>query len=142
MKGDRLPAHEHVARHCRKNDLFWNGIVPERVLESAFEPDDDGVSTTWLEFFKGNHHQNLIEVRKAVCASLTPKSSNRLAILNVGNIEANAAAAKAHVIEDPIADPRGNPAHALVKEPADFKDVKVREAVAATVKPADIETYY
>jgi hypothetical protein len=82
-------------------------------------------------------------VRGAI--GLTHKPSNRLAVINVGNIERAGAAATAaglHVIEDPYTDPPpGNPAHALVKEPVELGDQKLREAIAATIQPSDIETY-
>lgn len=139
----RLPPQNHVARHCRKNDLDWFGVTPVGILECALIPDQDGISVTCVEFFGGaNRQSNMPQVRAAVCTRLTPKvKSNRLAILNVGRIEgagqANGAALR--VIEDP--DPPGNPGHALVKEPADLNDKKVREAIAATVQQGDIETY-
>ena len=146
MKGDPLPAGDHVARHCRRNDLHYAGSVPDGILECALVPDDDGLSVTWLEFFKGpNRQANMLGVRSAMTAVLTPKPSNRLAVFNVGNIER---AGKAHsgaglqVVEDPYTDPApGNPAHALVKEAATLGDKTLREAIAATVQPGDIETY-
>lgn len=146
MQGDALPAGDHVARHCRKNDLHWTGQVADGILECALVPDDDGLSVTWLEFFKGpNRQANMVGVRSAITAVLKPKPSNRLAVLNVGNIEraGNAhSAAGLQVIEDPYTDPPpGNPAHALVKEAATLGDQKLREAIAATVQPGDIETY-
>jgi hypothetical protein len=142
LQGDALPATDHVARHCRKNDLHWTGPVADGVLECAFLPrpnEDDGLSTTWLEFFKGTRQQNMMEVRKHI--GLTPKASNRLAVLNVRNIKN---AGKAHstaglqVTEEP--DPN-NPAHALIKEATTLADLILREALAATVQPSDIETY-
>ena len=146
MKGDPLPAGDHAARHCRQNDLHYNGKIPDGILECALVPDEDGLSVTWLEFFKGSDRKaNMVGVRSAITAVLTPKPSNRLAVLNVGKIEQ---AGKAHsagglqVIEDPYTDPPpGNPAHALVKEPATLADKTLREAIAATVQPSDMETY-
>jgi hypothetical protein len=146
LKGDRLlPAH-HVARHCRQNDLHYAGKIPAGILECALVPDEDGLSVTWLEFFGGKDRvANMAGVRAAITAGLTPKPSNRLAVLNVGNIERAGSAASAaglRVIEDPYTNPPpGNPAHALVKEAATLGDQKLREAIAATVQPADIETY-
>jgi len=142
LQGDASPATDHVARHCRKNDLHWTGTIADGVLECAFLPrrnEDDGLSATWLEFFKGTRQQNMAEVRKHI--GLTPTASNRLAVLNVRKIES---AGKAHsaaglrVTEEP--DPT-NPAHALIKEAATLADLTLREALAATVQPSDIETY-
>jgi hypothetical protein len=146
LRGDRLSSQHHVARHCRKNDLFWDPVTltPTQVLECAFVPraqEDDGLSTTWLEYFRGNHPQNMTEVRRHI--RITPKQSNRLAVLNVGNIENAGNSVGLHAVEDPDDPPcpPGNPAHALIKEPVSFQDLRVREAVAFTVQAGDIETY-
>jgi hypothetical protein len=142
VKGDRLLPGHHVARHCRRNDLTWSGNTATGVLEGAFDPDADGVSVTWLEFFQGDRQQRMLEVRQALLSHLTPKASNRLAILNVGKIEAAGNAVGTHVVEDPFMDPPpGNPAHALIKETSGLQDVKVREALASTVDANEIETY-
>lgn len=143
VKGDRLPASHHVARHCRKNDLIWSGRVAVGVQEGAFVPNDaDGLSVTWLGYFGGDRQANIAGVRSAI--GLTPKPSNRLAVLNIGNIERAGAAIGAGllVVEDPFTDPPpGNPAHALVKEASELANRKLREALAAMAQPADIETY-
>jgi hypothetical protein len=143
-KGDRLQPAHHVARHCRYNDLIWNGATATGIQECALMPDEDGVSVTWLEFFAGKDRQsNMVAVRAAIRNRITPKpKSNRLAVLNVLNIEKTGQAAGLFVIEDPDIDPPpGNPAHALVKEPAALQDQKLREAIAAAVRPQDIEMY-
>ena len=69
---------------------------------------------------------------------ITPGRSNRLAIFNVGKIEAAGAAANIVVIEDPVPS---NPAHALMKESAGLQAQMVRAVIAATVPQSDIETY-
>lgn len=143
MKGDRLSASHHVARHCRKNDLIWSGKLVVGVQEGAFVPNDaDGLSVTWLEYFGADRQANIAAVRAAI--GLTPRPSNRLAVLNVGNIERIGAEIGAGlvVVEDPYTDPPpGNPAHALIREASALADQKLREALAAMVQPADIETY-
>jgi hypothetical protein len=147
MKGDRLPLGHHVARHCRKDDLFWDPLtmVPTHVSERAFLPrsqENDGLSSTWLEFFKGNRQYNINEVRRNI--GLTPKKSNRLAVLNVGDMELVGNSVAVHVIEDPDDPPcpPGNPAHALIKEPVSFGDKSLREAMAFMVQAGDIEPYF
>lgn len=136
-----MPPQHHVARHCRKNDLLWLGTTPIAVLESAFDPDGDGVSVTWLEFFGGDRHHQFAEARRHITFRITPKPSNRLAILNVDNVETAGSAASIVIVEDPIADPPANPAHALIKEPAALQSQLIRAAIAATVQASDIETY-
>jgi hypothetical protein len=143
LKGDRLPPEHHVARHCRKNDLVWDGTgIATGVLECALTPDAEGVSTTWLEFFGGARQHNLSEVKR--CQRLMPRSSNRLAVLNVGNIENVGSGVGAHVVEDPDDPPcpPGNPAHALIKDPVSFQDKTLREAMAFMVQAGDIEPYF
>jgi len=104
-------------------------------------PDPDGLSSTWLEFFGGDRSHNLAGVRRVI--GLTPKPSNRLAVLNVGRIETAGNAVGLHVIEDPFDDPPpGNPAHALVKEPIGLQNKKIREAIASTVQVSDLEKYF
>jgi hypothetical protein len=144
VRGDRLPPQHHVARHCRKNDLIWSGAVATGILECALMPraqENDGLSSTWLEFFGGDRQHNMSGVRRHI--GLTPKQSNRLAVINVGNIETVRNPAALYVIEDPYTDPPpGNPAHALIKEPANLQqDQKLREAIALTVQASDIEPY-
>jgi len=142
VKGDRLLPQHHVARHCRKGDLFWLGITPTAILESALDPDADGVSVTWLEHFGGDRQHQIAEARRHMTLRITPRQSNRVAILNVGNVEyAAGSAAGVHVIEDPIDDPPPNPAHALIKEPTALQSQNIRAAIASTVQPSDIETY-
>jgi hypothetical protein len=140
LKGDRLPSEHHIARHCRKNDLRLDltTLAPVGILECALVPDPDGVSTTWLEFFQGDRAHNIAGVRRAI--GLTPKRSNRLAVLNIGSIEIAGHAVGLHAIEDAL-NPPHNPAHALIKEPADLQDKTLREAVASTVQATDLETY-
>ncbi len=72
---------------------------------------------------------------------ITPRQSNRVAILNVGDVENAGSAAGVHVMEDPIDDPPPNPAHALIKEATALQSQLIRAAIAATVQPSDIETY-
>jgi hypothetical protein len=142
VKGDRLLAQHHVARHCRRNDLFWLGATPTAVQESALlDPDPDGVSVTWLEHFGGDRQHQIAEVRRHVTLRIKPRQSNRLAILNVGNVENMGRATGVHVIEDPITDPPPNPAHALIKDAAALQSQLIRAAIAATVQPGDIEAY-
>ena len=72
LKGDRLLSTSHVARHCRKNDLRLNPIslAPDGILECALIPHPDGLSTTWLEFFRGDRTHNVTMVRHVI--GLTP----------------------------------------------------------------------
>ena len=105
------------------------------------QPDPDGLSVVWLEFFGGDRQRNLVGVRGAL--GLQFRASHRFAVINVGSLETAGSAVGAHAIEDPITDPPpGNPAHALVKEPGHLQDRKIREAIAQTIQDSDLESCF
>jgi hypothetical protein len=83
----------------------------------------------------------MAEIRNYI--NLKTNKSNRLAVVNVGNIQTAGNAVGLHAVEDPDNPPcpPGNPAHALIKDPINLQDLKVREAIASTVQVGDIESY-
>ena len=119
MKGDDLPPEDHILRHCRKGDLKTEadgeilGVFP-----SAFEPDNDGISVTWIEYFAGSWLEKLAAAREALARGLTLRLSHRLALLNVGEVvdAGEAVGALMRVIHDPIETPLDNEnlAHSLI----------------------------
>jgi hypothetical protein len=116
VKGDLIPREDHVARHCRVSDYFEdNGQI--RVNGDAFEPDSDGVSVTWLEFFPGSRAEQLTEVSATIRATRTVRQSHRLAIISVAAvIECRQTHGVDLAVEhDPITDPPSNLAHCLIK---------------------------
>lgn len=144
MKGDPLPATNHIARHCRHKDLIFTNGAPTGVTEAAFEPkpdETDGLSANWLEFFRGDRSHNVAEVRSVT--KLNVKRSHRIAILNVAAVISSHGQITLSVVEDPIADiaPQTNAAHVLIKEPAALQDRSLRDVLAFLVQGSDLEQY-
>jgi hypothetical protein len=142
MKGDELPPAHHVLRHCRQGDLKVEDGTIRGVFPYAFEPDDDGISVTWMEFFGGLPVEQLIAARAAMDRGRRLRESNRLAKLKVITILAAGAAVKKvlSVVHDPIEQPpeRENLGHSLVQGIA-ADDDDLRNRIANSVLPTDLE---
>ena len=114
MKGDPLPASDHVLRHCRTGDpkVEADGSL-SGVFPSAFEPDADGISVTWIEFFEGSPVEQLVAARVAMNCGRRLRESNRLAKLNVRAIRG--LGKSVGVFHDPIDEPeKENNGHSLI----------------------------
>jgi hypothetical protein len=90
LKGDLVsPAHT-IGLHCQPNDLMQEAddagkIIPIGVNASAFEPDDDGASVGWLEYYEGPIESQIAQVVECMKVRKVRKS-HRLALFNVGQI--------------------------------------------------------
>lgn len=143
MRGDPLPLEHHVLRQCRRGDLKTEadgtitGVYPD-----AFEPDDDGISVTWLEYFGGSPEAQLLAARDAMNRIRRLRESNRLAKLNVGSvIDASAHLGRAvAVTHDPIEEPpdRQNLGHSLITGVL-AEDDDLRNRIAMAVLAGDLE---
>ena len=112
------------------------------VIGDVFYPDPDGVSVTWVQFYKdkGSFNEQLAEVSAVIKATRGVKPSHMLALISVGAIEH---CGQTHSCDltvehdpDPITDPRGNPAHCLIKGlPADAEALRELLALEARVMP-------
>jgi hypothetical protein len=118
LKGDPLPADQHVLRLCRRGDLQWeadgsiSGVFPE-----AFHPDSDGLSVTWVEWFGGEWKDQLVAARAAIARGRKIRVSNRLAVLDVNQVLAVGPQCNKliEVIHDPDDTPgKENLGHSLV----------------------------
>jgi hypothetical protein len=88
-KNDLIPLDDHVMRH-----VPWPRLLKDEnenvvgILAQAFElrPSEEGLSTTWIEFFQGSHNDQIsAAVKKCrTIIKVTPKSG--FAIGNVDNI--------------------------------------------------------
>jgi hypothetical protein len=90
---------------------------PRGLFPSAFEPDDEGVSVTWLEFFPEPYAHQLNEVRAAISKRRKIRKSNGLAVLDVGKIVSvgKSLSAELQVVHDPDLElGKENPAHSLI----------------------------
>jgi hypothetical protein len=143
MRGDPVPPEHHVLRHCRKGDLKCDPDGTIRgVFPDAFEPDEDGISVTWMEYFGGSPAEQLEAARAAMDRGRRLRASNRLAKLKVSMILAAGKAVKRvlAVVHDPIdqSPERENLGHSLVQGiTADDDDLRNR--IANGVLPDDLE---
>jgi hypothetical protein len=108
MKGDLLPASDHVVRLCGGSHVGDDG----KVSASAFKvrTDEAYLSVNWLEVL---HHSNqpsaLSEIRKVLATKRKVGTTARLALLNVGSLHALAAtnngAERIEVVHEPEISP-------------------------------------
>lgn len=83
MKGDDLPADDHVVRYVKPSMVLEDGtpdgsdfcLRPDR-------PDETGLSVNWLEVFEPPKTQQLSEVRRL--SRLRVRRNGRFAELDVG----------------------------------------------------------
>src|ERR1700728_2846656 len=118
MKGDDLPSSDHVLRQCRQGDLKYDPDGTIRgVFPDALQPDEDGISVTWLEFFEGSPSEQLTAARAAMNRGRRLRVSNRLARLNVGYVLSVGISLRrsVSVVHDPIEAPaeKENLGHSL-----------------------------
>jgi hypothetical protein len=118
-----------------------NGTI-RGVYPDAFEPDDDGISVTWMEYFGGVPAEQLVAARAAMDRGRRLRESNRLARLKVNTILTAGAAVKRtlSVVHDPIEQPleRENLGHSLVQG-ITTDDDDLRNRIANSVLPTDLE---
>ncbi len=103
MKGDDLPADDHIVRYVKPSMIEEDGTAngadfrlrPDR-------PDETGVSVNWLEAFDPDKAHQLAEVRRLY--RLTVRKSGRFAEMNIGAVRAKVAQelATLRVVHDPL----------------------------------------
>ncbi len=137
MKGDDLPPEDHVLRHCSSRLLKIDHDSGDvlGVFWFAFEPDGEGISVTWVEYFRGSTAERLVAAREAIARTRKLRTNHRLAKLNVGNaLEAGRAiGVPTRVVHDPDQGPpeNVNPAHSIIimkGESAHLSDLQNRLA--------------
>lgn len=118
MKGQKIPAEHHIVRY-----VPWSKLRKDEndnvlgVLGEAFllRPNEQSLSTTWLEYFPGDRTSQITSAVKAIRASnLSPGGRSGFAI---GKVQAITDACANHkhkirIIHEPEAD---NKAHASVR---------------------------
>jgi hypothetical protein len=145
MKGDTLPSHHYVARHCRYSDLIWLAGQAVAVTETAFRPrsdEVDGLSVNWLDFFQGNDRLHKLACVRSI-TKLQTKDSHRIALLQTQDLLQAATPINLMVTEDPDDNlpPEHNAAHALIHPLQELQDIVVRHKLATRVKPNDLYLY-
>jgi len=83
MKGDQLPAGDHVARFCaRKYSSESEGVDPGAFM---LRKDENHLSVQWLEYLKkAGRQEEIDEVREIFAKHLKIKPPAKIAVLNVG----------------------------------------------------------
>lgn len=67
LKGDIVLSNHSVGIHCQPSDLMQDEdetgkIIPIGVNASIFQPDEDGLSVGWLEYFEGTSEFQMSQV--------------------------------------------------------------------------------
>lgn len=85
MKGDDLPASDHVVRYVKPSMIREDGAPDgsDFRLRSS-KPDENGLSVNWLEAFGPPKTQQLSEVRRLFRIRVRP--NGRFAELQVGTV--------------------------------------------------------
>ena len=85
MKGDDLPAGDHIVRYIKPSMIRDDGTADGSDFRlRPHRPDDTGLSVNWLEAFEPGTARQLAEVRRLCRLTLRP--SGRFAEMNVGAV--------------------------------------------------------
>jgi hypothetical protein len=85
MKGDDLPADDHVVRYVKPSTILEDGTPDgSEFCLRVSRPDDEGLSVNWMEAFEPPKTQQLSEVRRVFRLSVRP--NGRFAELHVGTV--------------------------------------------------------
>ena len=116
MKGDDLPAADHIVRYIKPSMVQEDGAAngadfrlrPDR-------PDETGLSVNWLEAFDSDKESQLAEVRRLY--RLTVRRTGRFAELNIGAVREKVAEEleTLRIVHDPLDSESGfeaDPSHA------------------------------
>jgi hypothetical protein len=118
LKDDVLPSSDHLALHCQPSAFLERDAsgTPTGVNADAFRVDEDGISTTWVEYEPGDFNACFAKTCALLAAVRTVRKSHRVGVMNIGKIEdlGRAAGKVIQAIHDPDDAPPANPAHALV----------------------------
>jgi hypothetical protein len=117
MKGDEIPATDHVALHCQPSDLEFDSLgAPKGLKIDAFRLDEDGISVNWIEYEPGPFDQCLARTCRLLASIRNVKGSHRCAVMNVGEIRQTGSIQQKtlNVVHDPIDGPPPIPAHSLI----------------------------
>jgi hypothetical protein len=118
LKGDPVPPEDHLAIHCQPSHLIERDEAgePRGVSPDVFRVDEEGISSNWIEFEKGDGFE--AQFSKAcllLTSGRTVRASHRAGVIVVAEIFAIGAAAKRELtaVHDPLEQPP-NPGHALI----------------------------
>jgi hypothetical protein len=103
MKGDVLPAADHIVRYVKPSMIQEDGTANGADFRlRPNRPDETGVSVNWLEAFDGDKAHQLAEVRRLFRP--TVRKTGRLAELNIGAVREKVVEelATLRIVHDPL----------------------------------------
>ena len=118
MKGDDLPAANHIVRYVKSSGIQEDGTANGTEFRPRpHRPDETGVSVNWLEAFDPDKAHQLAEVRRLY--RLEVKKRGRFAELNVGSVREKVAEElqTLRIVHDPLDPENGfeaDPSHAEI----------------------------
>ncbi|HLA28933.1 MAG TPA: hypothetical protein VJZ49_13690 [Syntrophales bacterium] len=88
MKGDQLPAQDHVARYCGYSTLAEDGSVLPAAFRLRKEAKESYLSVQWLECLqKSDRLSEVQEVRRILSGkNFRLGATAKIAVINVGTI--------------------------------------------------------
>lgn len=105
MKGDRLPARDHIARYCGRKQISDDGQIEPTAFH--LRNGEDYLSVRWLEIFQQpDRIAEIKEVRRVLGMALKMGSTAQIAVLNVGEVCSHvqeAAQLSISVLHEPLA---------------------------------------
>jgi len=119
MKGDELPAADHIVRYVKPSMIEEDGTANGGEFRlRPNRPDETGLSVNWLEAFAPHKEHQLAEVRRLY--RLDVKRTGRFAEMNIGAVRAKVAQEldTLRIVHDPL-DAEGkheaDPSHAEIE---------------------------
>jgi len=84
MKGEKIPAPDHIARFCRPMQVSDGQI---QAVAFMLRPGEESLSVNWLEFLNcSNRDSEITEIRNIYSAKLNVGARAKLAVINVGEV--------------------------------------------------------
>lgn len=118
MKGDDLPAADHIVRYVKPSMIEEDGTPNGSEFRlRPNRPDETGLSVNWLEAFAGDKSHQIAEVRRLY--RLAVRKTGRFAELNIGNVRGKLAEEleTLRIVHDPLDAEAGfdaDPSHAEI----------------------------
>lgn len=118
MKGDDLPAANHIVRYVKPSMIQEDGTANGAEFRlRPNRPDETGVSVNWLEAFEANKAHQLAEVRRLY--RLKVRKNGRFAELNIAAVSEKVAEelTTLRIVHDPLeaeGDFEADPSHAEI----------------------------
>ena len=118
MKGEDLPASDHIVRYVKPTMIEADGTADGADFKlRATRPEETGLSVNWLEAFEQEKAGQLNEVRRLIRLHVRP--SGRFAELNVGTVlrVVSVELDTLRIVHDPLAEEgahEADPSHAEI----------------------------